>query len=114
MDGPSFKMMAPSKDRFASKAAMKPTSLPSLGRLLQQPVRALAPALVIEFGVTVSMFALVTAVGTPALQLPAANQSDETAPIQWVWACVATVDAATIAIVASNVDRTNYAAGACL
>jgi hypothetical protein len=29
--------MAPSKDRFASKAAMKPTSLPSLGRLLQQP-----------------------------------------------------------------------------
>ena len=42
MDGPSFKMMAPSKDRFASKAAMKPTSLPSLGRLLQQPARALA------------------------------------------------------------------------
>ena len=35
-----LKMMAPSKDRFASKAAMKPTSLPSLGRLLQQPARA--------------------------------------------------------------------------
>jgi hypothetical protein len=26
MDGPSSKPMAPSKDRFASKAAMKPTS----------------------------------------------------------------------------------------
>jgi hypothetical protein len=48
--------------------------------------RALAPALVtvVEFGVTASMFALVAAVGTPALQLKAANQSEETAPIQWV------------------------------
>jgi hypothetical protein len=53
------------------------------------------------------MLALVTAVGTPALQLPAVNQSEETVPIQWVWACVAIVDAAKSAIVASNVDKTN-------
>jgi hypothetical protein len=63
--------------------------------------RALAPALVIavEFGVTVLMFALVAAVGTPAFQLPAANQSEEIAPVQLVWACVDTVDAASSASV---------------
>ena len=71
--------------------------------------RAVAPALVtaVEFGVTVSMFALVAAVGTPAFQLPAVNQSEETAPVQLVWARVETVDAAKTAIVASNMDKTN-------
>jgi hypothetical protein len=41
------------------------------------------------------------------LQLRAVNQSDETAPVQLVWACVETVDAATSAIVASNLEQTN-------
>jgi aryl-alcohol dehydrogenase-like predicted oxidoreductase len=44
------------------------------------------------------MFALVTAVGTPALQLPAANQSEETAPIQWVWASAKGATAAQLAL----------------
>jgi hypothetical protein len=52
------------------------------------------------------MFALVAAVGTPAFQLPAGNQSDETAPVQLVWAYVETVDAVKSAIAASNMDET--------
>ena len=66
--------------------------------------RALAPAPVtaVKFGVTVSMFALalVAAVkGTPALQLPALNQSEDTAPVQLVCARADTVDAASSASV---------------
>ena len=68
---------------------------------------ALPPLISVEFGVTVSMFALVAAVGTPATQLSALNQPLETAPVQLVWACVETVDAVKSAIVASNVDKTN-------
>ena len=72
-------------------------------------LRAVAPALVtaVEFGATLSMFALIAAVGTPAFQLPAANQSEDTAPVQLVWACVETVDTATSAIAASNLEETN-------
>jgi len=70
--------------------------------------RALAPVLVtaVKFGVTVLMFALVAAEGTPAFQLSPINQSEETAPVQLVWACVDTVNAAS-AIAASNLDETN-------
>src|SRR5262245_47570128 len=39
-DGLNFKRMGPLKGRFASKVAMKPTSPPSRGVLLQQPVRS--------------------------------------------------------------------------
>ena len=53
------------------------------------------------------MFALVAAFGTPAFQLPGLNQPLETAPVQLVWAYVATVNVATSAIVASNLDKTN-------
>ena len=53
------------------------------------------------------MFALVAAVGTPAFQLPAVNQSEETAPVQSVWAYVETVDVVKSAIVASNLEETN-------
>ena len=57
--------------------------------------RAVAPGIAtsVEFGVTVSTFALVATVGTPAFQLPAVNQSEETAPVQSVWAFVEIVDA---------------------
>ena len=77
--------------------------------------RAVAPgiATTVEFGVTVSMFALVATVGTPAFQLPAVNQSEETAPVQSVWACVETVDATKSAIAASNLDETNLQLGPC-
>ena len=53
------------------------------------------------------MFALVAAVGTPASQLRGLNQPLENAPVQLVWACAETVDAAKSAIVASNLDETN-------
>jgi hypothetical protein len=53
------------------------------------------------------MFALIAAVGTPAFQLPAANQSGDTAPVQLVWACVETVDAVNSTIAASNPDDTD-------
>ena len=53
------------------------------------------------------MFAPVAAFGTPAIQLPGLNQPLENAPVQLVWACVETVDAAKSAIVASNLDETN-------
>jgi hypothetical protein len=53
------------------------------------------------------MFALVAAVGTPAFQLRGLNQPLENAPVQLVWARVETVDVATSAIAASNVDETN-------
>jgi hypothetical protein len=53
------------------------------------------------------MFALVAAVGTPAFQLPGLNQPLETDPVQLVWACVETVIAMKIAIIASNLDETN-------
>jgi hypothetical protein len=39
MDGPNFDRTVPSKAKSASTAVMKPTSLRSLGRLLQQPAR---------------------------------------------------------------------------
>ena len=70
--------------------------------------RAVAPAPLtsVEFGVTVSMFALVSAFGTPAFQLRGLNQPLEFAPVQLVWACVETVDAAKSAIAASNPDET--------
>ena len=61
----------------------------------------------VEFGVTVLMFASVVCLGTPASQLPVKNQSEENCPVQLVWACVETVDAAKSAIVASNLDETN-------
>src|SRR5262245_29415368 len=38
-DGLNFKRMGPLKGRFASKVAMKPTSPPSRGVLLQQPAK---------------------------------------------------------------------------
>jgi hypothetical protein len=71
--------------------------------------RAVAPvfATTVGFGVTVSMLALVAAAGTPAFQLPAVNQSEETVPVQLVWACVETVDAATSAIATSNLEETH-------
>src|SRR5258708_19896208 len=53
------------------------------------------------------MFALVSAFGTPAFQLRELNQPLENAPVQLVWACVETVDAAKSAIAASNLDETN-------
>jgi hypothetical protein len=53
------------------------------------------------------MFALFKPVGIPPIQLTALNQSEETTPVQSLWACVETVDAAKSAIVASNVDKTN-------
>jgi hypothetical protein len=37
MDGPNSSAMAPSKDKSASTAEIKPTSLRGHGRLLQQP-----------------------------------------------------------------------------
>ena len=49
-------------------------------------------ATTVGFGDTVLMLALVPAVGTPAFQLPAVNQSEETAPVQFVWARVDDVD----------------------
>jgi hypothetical protein len=42
-DGPNCNQTAPSKDRFASKAAMKLTSSRSLGILLQRPARSIWP-----------------------------------------------------------------------
>src|ERR1700704_135415 len=39
-DGPNYNQTGLSKDRFASKATMKPTSSRSLGIFLQQPARA--------------------------------------------------------------------------
>src|SRR5579863_2316753 len=70
---------------------------------------ALAPGLAttVEFGVTVSMFGLVVAVGIPPSQLPDMNQLEETAPVQVFCACVGRVDAAKSAIVTSNIDETN-------
>jgi hypothetical protein len=53
------------------------------------------------------MFASVVCLGKPASQLPLKNQLEENCPVQLVWACVETVDAATSAIVASNADETN-------
>ena len=61
----------------------------------------------VEFGVTVSMFALVVCVGTPASQLRKLNQPLENCPVQLVWACAETVDAAKSAIAASNLDQKN-------
>ena len=43
--------------------------------------------------------------GTPALQLPALNQSEFIAPVQLVWARVATVDAESNAITAVVVRK---------
>ena len=65
------------------------------------------PLISVELGVTVSMFALVVCLGTPAIQLRKLNQPLENAPVQLVWACVVTVDAAKSAIAASNLDETN-------
>ena len=42
MDGPNSSAMAPSKDKSASTAEIKPTSLRGHGRLLQQPARSRA------------------------------------------------------------------------
>lgn len=58
----------------------------------------------VAFGVAVSIFALVASVGTPASQLPGANQSEELIPVQFVWACVETVDTVKSAIIASNLS----------
>jgi hypothetical protein len=67
-----------------------------------------APLISVEFGVTVSMFTLVSAFGTPVLQLPGLNQPLEVAPVQLVtWACVETVDAVKSAIAASNLEEKN-------
>ena len=65
------------------------------------------PLISVGFGVTVSMFTLLNVEGTPAVQLRELNQPLENAPVQLVWACVETVDAATSAIATSNVDGTN-------
>jgi hypothetical protein len=46
------------------------------------------------------MNAVVPIVGTPPLQLPAVNQSEDIAPVQKVWARVDTVDAESNAITA--------------
>ena len=53
------------------------------------------------------MFPSVVSLGEPASQLPLRNQFEENVPVQLVWACVETVDAATSAIVARNLDETN-------
>ena len=54
------------------------------------------------------MFTLVSAFGTPALQLPGLNQPLEVAPVQLVtWACVETVHAMKNATAASNLKETN-------
>jgi hypothetical protein len=53
------------------------------------------------------MIASVVCLGKPASQLLLKNQLEENCPVQLVWARVETVDAATSAIVASNVDKTN-------
>ena len=70
-----------------------------------------APLISVELGVTVFMFASVATPGTPrGSQLTGLNQPLETAPVQLVWACVETVDAAKSAIVASNPDERNLQA----
>jgi hypothetical protein len=46
----------------------------------------------------------------PPIQLPLKNQLEVNVPVQSLWACVETVDAATSAIAASNVDETNLPA----
>ena len=61
----------------------------------------------VAFGVTVLMFPSVVCLGKPASQLPLKNQLEENCPVQLVWACVETVDAAKSAIAASNLDETN-------
>ena len=61
----------------------------------------------VAFGVTVLMFASVVCLGKPPFQLPLKNQLEENAPVQLLWACAETVDIATSAIVASNLDETN-------
>jgi hypothetical protein len=66
---------------------------------------AFAPLITVEFGVAVSMFALVSRFGTPAFQLAAVNQSDEDPPFQLVWARVDTVDAESNAITAVVVSK---------
>src|SRR5262249_59758162 len=53
----------------------------------------------------VSMVALVTAVGTPPVQLGALNQSEDISPVQLVWARVDTVDAASNANTAVVVSK---------
>ena len=66
--------------------------------------RALPPGVSTTVGCSdsVSMLALVPAVGTPAVQLPGINQSEEVAPVQSVWACAETIDAAKSTLIASN------------
>ena len=65
----------------------------------------------VEFGVTVSMFALVATPGTPkGLQFRGLNQPLEIVPVQLDWACAETVDAASSAMVASNPDERNLQA----
>jgi hypothetical protein len=51
------------------------------------------------------MFAFVPGVGTPAVQLPGLNQSEDIAPVQLVWARVDTVDAESNAITAVVVSK---------
>lgn len=78
---------------------------------------AVPPDITVGLGVTVSMFAFVAPVGTPALQLPGVNQS-EVAPIQLVvcaHADVAMSNAAATAVAISKCVRISppLAPGAC-
>src|SRR5262249_61180903 len=69
---------------------------------------ATAPGVPITVGLTGTWLriALVPSVGTPAVQLPAINQSEDVAPVQLVvWARVATVDAESNAITAVVVSK---------
>jgi len=49
----------------------------------------------------------VVCLGKPPIQLPAKNQLEENCPVQSLWACAETVNAAKSAIVANSLDKTN-------
>ena len=55
------------------------------------------------------MFASSVCLGKVESQLPLKNQLEVNVPVQLVWACVETVDAAKSATIASNLDETTLA-----